>query len=89
MEQNQVSKRRACNVLKIDRSMIRYLSQGADDFELRDIIKRASWEQRRFVCRLIHVMIARKGFGVNHKKVRRIDRAEKLRCSAEAAGNAN
>lgn len=49
-------------MLKIDRSMIRYLSQRADDFELPDIIKRASWEQRRFVCRPIHVMIARKGF---------------------------
>ncbi|WP_257884147.1 IS3 family transposase [Sulfitobacter sp. CW3] len=69
---------RACDVLQIDRSTVRYLSRRGDDAELRDAIKRVSRERRRFGCRRVHVMIARDGFEVNHKKVRRIYREEKL-----------
>jgi transposase InsO family protein len=78
MEAHQVSQRRACDVLQVNRSSMRYLSCRGDDAELRDAIKRVSRERRRFGCRRIHVMIAREGFEVNHKKVRRIYREEKL-----------
>jgi len=73
-----VSQRRACGVLQIDRSTVRYQSLRADDVYLRDAIKRVSRERRRFGYRRIHVMIAREGFEVNHKKVRRIYVEEKL-----------
>ena len=43
-----VSQRRACDVLQIDRSTVRYLSRRGDDVELRDAIKRVSCERRRF-----------------------------------------
>ena len=56
---------RACDVLQIDRSTVRYLSRRGDDIDLRDAIKRVSRERRRFGCRRIHVMIAREGFEVN------------------------
>ena len=78
MEVHQVSQRRACDVLQVDRSSMRYLSRRGDDAELRDAIKRVSRERRRFGCRRVHVMIAREGFVVNHKKVRRIYTEEKL-----------
>ena len=78
MEAHQVSQRRACDVLQVDRSSMRYLSCRGEDAELRDAIKRVSRERRRFGCRRIHGMIAREGFEVNHKKVRRIYREEKL-----------
>ena len=78
MEVHQVSQRRACDVLQVDRSSVRYLSRRGDDAELRDAIKRVSRERRRFGCRRVHVMIAREGFVVNHKKVRRIYVEEKL-----------
>jgi len=77
-ETHGVSQRRACDVLQIDRSTVRYLSRRGDDTDLRDAIKRVSRERRRFGCRRIHVMIAREGFEVNHKKVRRIYLEEKL-----------
>ena len=64
-EAHGVSQRRACDVLQIDRSTVRYLSRRGDDAELRDAIKRVSRERRRFGCRRIHVMIAREGFEVN------------------------
>jgi putative transposase len=69
---------RACDVLQIDRSTVRYQSQRGDDADLRDTIKRISRERRRFGYRRIHVMVAREGFAVNHKKVRRIYVEEKL-----------
>ena len=73
-----MSREGACDVLQIDRSTVRYLSRRGDDTDLRDAIKRVSRERRRFGCRRIHVMIPREGFEVNHKKVRRIYREEKL-----------
>jgi putative transposase len=38
MEVHQVSQRRACDVLQVDRSTVRYLSRRDDDAELRDAI---------------------------------------------------
>jgi putative transposase len=88
MEVRQVSQRRACDVLRVDRSTMRYSSRRGDDTDLRDAIKRVSRERRRFGCRRIHVMIAREGFEVNHKKVRRIYREEKLQVRRRGAGSA-
>ena len=78
MEVHQVSQRRACDVLQVDRSSVRYQSCRTDDADLRDAIKRVSRERRRFGYRRIHVMVAREGFQVNHKKLRRIYAEEKL-----------
>ncbi len=73
-----VSERRACEVLKVDGSTVRYQSVRGDDANLRDAIKRVSRERRRFGYRRIHVMVAREGHKVNHKKLRRIYAEEKL-----------
>jgi putative transposase len=73
-----VSQRRACDVLQVDRSTMRYQSRRADDAELRDAIKRISRERRRFGYRRIHVMVDREGYKMNHKKLRRIYAEEKL-----------
>ena len=77
-EVHGLSQRRACRVLQVDRSMVRYWSVRVDDTELRDAIKRVSRERRRFGYRRIHVMIEREGHMVNHKKLRRIYTEEKL-----------
>lgn len=77
-DEHQVSQRRACNALQVDRSTVRYRSVHVDDLELRDAIKRVSRERRRFGYRRIHVMIEREGHLVNHKKLRRIYQEEKL-----------
>ncbi len=73
-----MSQRRACTALNVDRSTVRYQSHRADDADLRDAIKRVSKERRRFGYRRIHVMVRREGFEVNHKKLRRIYREERL-----------
>jgi putative transposase len=65
-EAHGVSQRRACDVLQVDRSSVRYLSRRGDDVDLRDAIKRVSRERRRFGYRRIHVMVAREGFDVSY-----------------------
>lgn len=73
-----VSQRRACDVLQVDRSTVRYRSKRVDDAELREAIKAVARERRRFGYRRIQVMLQRQGIFMNHKKLRRIYAEEKL-----------
>lgn len=73
-----VSQRRACDVLNIDRSTVRYQSVRADDTDLREAMKKVAAERRRFGYRRIHVMLERQGIHMNQKKLRRLYREEKL-----------
>ncbi len=73
-----VSQRRACEVLKIDRSSVRYRSIRPDDVDLRDAMKKIASERRRFGYRRIHLMLERQGIVMNQKKLRRLYREEKL-----------
>ena len=78
VDQHQVSQRRACEVLVVDRSTIRYRSKQNDDAEHREAIKRIAKERRRFGYRRLHIMLQREGIYMNHKKLRRIYAEEKL-----------
>ncbi len=73
-----VSQRRACEVLKIDRSSVRYRSIRPDDMDLREAMKKIAGERRRFGYRRIHLMLERQGVVMNQKKLRRLYREEKL-----------
>lgn len=76
--QHGVSQRRACSVLAVDRSSIRYKSIRPDDNDLRKAMRKTACERRRFGYRRIHVMLARQGIHINQKKLRRLYREEKL-----------
>lgn len=73
-----VSQRRACSVLKIDRSSMRYRRRRADDGPLRAKIREIASERRRFGYRRIHLMLKRRGEIMNLKKLRRLYREERL-----------
>ena len=73
-----VSQRRACSVLNVDRSSVRYKTSRADDRDLREAMKSVAAERRRFGYRRIHVILKHQGWQVNHKKIRRLYREEKL-----------
>ncbi|EFO31895.1 integrase catalytic subunit [Roseibium sp. TrichSKD4] len=60
-KQHGVSERRACLVLDIDRSTVRYRSVRPDDGDLRAVIRQVATERRRFGYRRIHVMLEREG----------------------------
>ena len=77
-ETHGVSQRRACSVLSIDRSSVRYRSVRPDDTHLREVMKKVAAERRRFGYRRIHVMLERQGIFMNQKKLRRLYREEKL-----------
>ena len=76
--QHGVSQRRACKVLEIDRSSVRYESVRPDDTHLREAMKAVAAERRRFGYQRIHVMLERQGICMNQKKLRRLYREEKL-----------
>ena len=75
---HEVSQRRACSVLGVDRSSVRYHSVRPDDANLRKAMKDVADERRRFGYRRVHVMLERQGWHVNQKKIRRIYAEEKL-----------
>ena len=77
-EKHGVSQRRACTILQIDRSSVRYKSVRPDDTCLREAMKKVASERRRFGYRRIHVMLQREGIVMNQKKLRRLYREEKL-----------
>ncbi|WP_425404068.1 IS3 family transposase [Hwanghaeella sp.] len=74
----EVSQRRACKVLAVDRSSVRYRSIRPDDGPLREKIRAVASERRRFGYRRIHIMLQRQGIEMNQKKLRRLYREEKL-----------
>jgi len=73
-----MSERRACRVLGVDRTSVRYRTTRPDDGALRDRLKALARERRRFGYRRLHVMLRREGYAVNKKWVQRIYREEKL-----------
>jgi putative transposase len=77
-ETHEVSQRRACAALEVDRSSVRYVSRRGDDAELRTRIRDIASERRRFGYRRVHVLLQREGVQVNHKKLRRLYAEEKL-----------
>lgn len=74
----EVSERQACKVLNVDRSLIRYRSVRPDDDTIRARLRELSVERKRFGYRRLHILLAREGFHINHKKVRRIYKEEGL-----------
>ena len=74
----EVSQRRACNVLGVDRTTVRYRSQRSDDAGIREQMRELAAERRRFGYRRLHWLLGREGVSINHKKFRRLYREEKL-----------
>lgn len=74
----KVSQRRACEAMSVDRSSVRYRSRRPDDAGLRKRLKELAAERRRFGYRRLHILLRREGLHMNHKKLRRLYREEKL-----------
>jgi putative transposase len=76
--EHEMSERRACKLLDCCRMTIRYASVRPDDAALRERMKAIAIERRRFGYRRIHVLLRREGIIVNHKRLFRLYREEKL-----------
>jgi putative transposase len=77
MEDYQVSQRRACELLEVPRSSLRYESQR-DDSVLREKLIGLARERPRFGYRRLHVLLQREGHSINHKRIWRVYKAAGL-----------
>jgi putative transposase len=67
-----VSERRACAVLRINRSTIQYRSRRPVQAALEARIREICRTRVRYGARRVHVQLRREGWVINHKKTRRI-----------------
>jgi putative transposase len=78
MERHGLSQRRACRLVGMDRSTLRYRCKRVDDSTVRQRLRELAAERRRFGYRRLGWMLAREGHTMNHKKLYRLYREEKL-----------
>lgn len=77
-EKLDVSERRACTMMGICRMTVRYRSLRPDDGQLRERMKALAHERRRFGYRRLHILLRREGYLINHKRLFRLYREERL-----------
>jgi len=75
---HHVSQRRACNALVFPRAVIRYQSVKDPDLALRLRLRDLAACRVGYGYRRLHILLAREGWRVNHKKVFRLYREEHL-----------
>ncbi|WP_392567223.1 MULTISPECIES: IS3 family transposase [Xanthobacter] len=78
VQHHAMSERRACKATGCCRMTVRYQAARPDDGVLRERMKAMAAERRRFGYRRLHVLLRREGFAVNHKRLFRIYREERL-----------
>jgi putative transposase len=74
----EVSERRACSTLGTDRTTVRYRSRRPDNAAVRAKLRELASVRRRFGYRRLHILLTREGIVMNHKKLRRLYREERL-----------
>ncbi len=77
-EAHEISERRACMILGVDRSVVRYRSCRPEEAELRARLRSLAGERRRFGYRRLGLLLSREGVRLNHKKLRGIYAEERL-----------
>jgi putative transposase len=78
IENKGYSQRHACTLVGMDPKSWRYVSRRGDDGELRYRLRELAGERRRFGYRRLLILLRRKGVRVNHKKLYRLYREERL-----------
>jgi len=72
------TQRRACGLIGLAPKTYRYASSRSDDAALRVQLKELASERRRFGYRRLHILLKRVGVAINHKKLFRLYREERL-----------
>src|SRR5260370_17768118 len=78
MERHGLSQRHACELVGLDRATLRYRCRRPDDSAMRRWVRELAAERRRFGYRRLGWMLAREGHALNHKKLYRLYREERL-----------
>jgi putative transposase len=78
-EEHGLSRRRACRLIGIARSVVeREPKRARDHARLRERLHALAGERRRFGYRRLHELLRREGWRMNHKLVERLYREERL-----------
>lgn len=78
INEKNYSQRRACDLAGIAAKVYRYRSRRGDDGALRARLRCLAAYRRRFGYRRLHLLLKREGIKVNHKKLFRLYRDERL-----------
>ena len=78
MTDKSYSQRRAFCLVGLDRKTYRYASKRQGDDVLRTRLRDLASQRRRFGYRRLHILLRREGIEVNHKKLYRLYREERL-----------
>src|SRR3978361_270229 len=76
--QKNYSQRRACRLIGLEPKTYRYASKRPGDGEIRGRLRVLAGERRRFGYRRLHILLAREGVWLNHKRLFRLYREERL-----------
>jgi putative transposase len=74
-----LSQRRACELVNLQRCIYRYRSRRAEEAPLRERLKQLALEHPRWGYRFLCTLLRREGHRVNHKRVFRLYRIEGLK----------
>jgi len=77
-QEYRVSERRACELIGVARSTCRYQRKEDADRDLRAALRTLALERPRFGYRRLKVLLGRRGWSVNRKRVYRLYREEGL-----------
>lgn len=78
IEERSYSQRRACALVGMHPRTYRYAFRRSDDAEVRRRLRELANERRRFGYRRLHILLRREGVELNHKKLFRLYREERL-----------
>ena len=78
IQDKQYTQRRACRLVGLEPKTYRYASKRPDDGALRERLRALASERRRFGYRRLYLLLRRQGLKVNHKKLFRLYREERL-----------
>ena len=73
-----LTERHALEVVAMSASALRYVARGEGNATLREAILALAHRHTRYGWRMIHLKLQQAGWQVNHKRVRRLYRLEKL-----------
>ena len=78
IKEKSYSQRRACALVGMAPKVYRHQPKRLDDSRLRERLKALANQRRRFGYRRLQLLLRREGIGVNHKKLYRVYREERL-----------
>lgn len=78
MDRFGLSERKACRLVELNRSSKQYKPSKRDDSEIRARIRELAEKHKKYGSPMIHAILRREGYVLNHKRTERIYREEKL-----------